>query len=66
MHVKWYILGLRFAMMEIKLILASILYTFRFVRTDKTQSSLDLDPRKTVFIAPKGEIILKIENHNKI
>ena len=55
---------MRFAMMEIKLILASILKEFKFVATEKTQKVLELDPKKRVFIGPKGDIMLKVEKHN--
>lgn len=53
-------LGMRFAILEIKLTLANVLSKFRFETCDKTPEKIEID--STGFARPKVPVILKINN----
>nr|QVK45579.1 cytochrome P450 [Brachionus paranguensis] len=53
-------LGMRFAILEIKLALANIMANFRFETCDKTPEKIEID--STGFARPKIPVILKIKN----
>jgi cytochrome P450 family 3 subfamily A len=53
-------LGMRFAILEMKLTLANILSKFRFEKCDKTPEKIEID--SSGFARPKVPIILKVTN----
>ena len=58
------ILGIRFALMEVKLILASVLSEFRMLETNNTPKILEIDPAKMNILSVKGDPMVKVEKHN--
>lgn len=59
MLVNVYVLGMRFAMLEMKLALATFLYHYEVQPSVKTKTPLQLDPAAFI-LAPKNGIWLKI------
>lgn len=53
-------IGFRFGMMQTKAGLIALLTKFRFQRTDRTPSKLEIDPESMVF-SPVGGVFLKVE-----
>ena len=58
-------LGLRFALMEVKLVLASILSEFKFIPTEGTPEKLEVDPTKFNLQTLKAGAKLGVQKHGR-
>ena len=56
-------LGQNFALMEVKLVLASIMSEFKLKETESTPQVLEIDPKKWNMASVKGEAWVKVERH---
>ena len=57
-------LGLRFALMELKLVLASIMSEFKFIETEHTPETLEVDPAKFNLCVLKPGAKLGVKEHH--